>query len=312
MPTKNRLDLKEYFENGDKPNEDQFGEFIDSVINIETDEVYVNNDTKSIGIGVNTPSQKLEVDGAIRVDNINNALPVLAGTIRWTGEDFEGYTGTEWKSLTKGEDGAMMYIPVPRLSIRGKTSLYAYWEDNADLRFQDFNPRWYLYRYKGTIKQKYRNGIQSTRTKHKKWVHPDHLASNPEHGNTTRRSEFGMPSAPGSRQFINFSAGSYFKDINGIKRPRGQGRFSYGLGKGHYNRRFEYFKLRTVIEVEGKKYFGPFSESFAVGQPLGQRGLIYYLVEPSFHSMKPPRTPTPQRRPTGPTDFGANPGITPQ
>lgn len=288
MPTKKRLDLKEYFENGDKPNEDQFGEFIDSVINIESDEVYVDNITKNIGLGINTPSQKLDVDGAIRLDNVNAALPLLAGTIRWTGDDFEGYTGTEWKSLTKGEDGAMMYIPVPRLSIRGKSTLYAYWEDNADLRFKDFNPKWYLYRYKGTIKQKYNNGAQETRLRHKKWVHPDHLKNNPQHGNTTRKSEFTLPSGSGSKKLISFSAGSYFKDINGIKRPRGQGRFSYGINKGHYNRRFEYFKLRTVIEVEGKKYFGPFSESFAVGQPLGQTGLIYYLVEPSFHSMKLP------------------------
>lgn len=41
----------------------------------------------------------LEVEGAIILSNSELSLP-KAGTIRWTGQDFEGFDGTEWKTLT--------------------------------------------------------------------------------------------------------------------------------------------------------------------------------------------------------------------
>lgn len=44
-------------------------------------------------------NQNLEVDGVIIISNDENPNP-KAGTIRWTGQDFEGFTGTVWKSLT--------------------------------------------------------------------------------------------------------------------------------------------------------------------------------------------------------------------
>jgi len=43
--------------------------------------------------------EKLEVEGAIIIDNNDDPNPV-AGTIRWTGTDFEGFDGTNWLSLT--------------------------------------------------------------------------------------------------------------------------------------------------------------------------------------------------------------------
>jgi hypothetical protein len=36
---------------------------------------------------------------------ISNTTSAIAGTIRWTGTDYEGYTGTVWKSLTSGGGG---------------------------------------------------------------------------------------------------------------------------------------------------------------------------------------------------------------
>ncbi|MCB9336589.1 MAG: FG-GAP repeat protein [Lewinellaceae bacterium] len=47
--------------------------------------------------------EKLEIDGAIKIDNTTNLKPD-AGTIRWNPatEDFEGYNGYVWKSLTIG------------------------------------------------------------------------------------------------------------------------------------------------------------------------------------------------------------------
>ncbi len=43
----------------------------------------------------------LEVEGAIQIKHTTNPTPV-EGTIRWNGEDFEGWDGQEWISLTTG------------------------------------------------------------------------------------------------------------------------------------------------------------------------------------------------------------------
>ena len=41
--------------------------------------------------------EKLQIDGGIK---ISSAVASSAGTIQWTGTDFEGHDGTEWISLT--------------------------------------------------------------------------------------------------------------------------------------------------------------------------------------------------------------------
>lgn len=53
----------------------------------------------NIGIGLSNPQQKLDVAGAVKLGDTSTPI---AGTIRWNPdtEDFEGYTGTRWKSLT--------------------------------------------------------------------------------------------------------------------------------------------------------------------------------------------------------------------
>lgn len=51
-----------------------------------------------VGIGTLADAvEKLEVNGGIKLGNTSNAN---AGTIRWTGTDFEGYNGSQWVSLT--------------------------------------------------------------------------------------------------------------------------------------------------------------------------------------------------------------------
>jgi hypothetical protein len=47
--------------------------------------------------GVTNPQEQLEVNGAIKLGYTGQMNP---GTIRWTGMDFEGYDGVDWKSLT--------------------------------------------------------------------------------------------------------------------------------------------------------------------------------------------------------------------
>ena len=76
--------------------------YVDSISSgawiINADTIHSN---KNVGIGVTNPSQKLEINGAISISN-NDAEPD-AGTIRWNEltQDFEGFTGSEWKSLTR-------------------------------------------------------------------------------------------------------------------------------------------------------------------------------------------------------------------
>jgi hypothetical protein len=53
-----------------------------------------------IGIGTNTPGETLEIDGGMTIGNSKSVVPV-PGTVRWTGDDFEGWNGTEWKSFTQ-------------------------------------------------------------------------------------------------------------------------------------------------------------------------------------------------------------------
>ena len=59
----------------------------------------------NVGIGTTLPAERLQVEGAIKIGNSSSANPT-AGTVRWNPdtEDFEGYTGTTWKSLTMTSD----------------------------------------------------------------------------------------------------------------------------------------------------------------------------------------------------------------
>lgn len=54
-----------------------------------------------VGIGVDSPIEKLEVEGAVKLgDTAENAGD---GSIRWTGNDFEGRVANSWVSLTSQE-----------------------------------------------------------------------------------------------------------------------------------------------------------------------------------------------------------------
>ena len=63
--------------------------------NLGSSILYQNNGF--IGIGTVTPSAKLDIAGKLKIGN-DNSTPI-AGTIRWTGTNFEGYDGFSWKTL---------------------------------------------------------------------------------------------------------------------------------------------------------------------------------------------------------------------
>ena len=56
----------------------------------------------STGMGTTSPTEKLQVNGALRLNGSASSNNPAAGTVRWnpTTVDFEGYDGTNWKSLT--------------------------------------------------------------------------------------------------------------------------------------------------------------------------------------------------------------------
>src|SRR3989344_1580149 len=64
----------------------------------------------NVGIGTVSPQAKLDVAGDAKISQglqVGNTSNAIAGTIRWTGSDFEGYDGSAWKSLTvSGGSGA--------------------------------------------------------------------------------------------------------------------------------------------------------------------------------------------------------------
>lgn len=64
----------------------------------------------NVGIGEDHPKESLEVKGAIRVGSNVDESPA-AGTIRWnaTTQDFEGYTGIEWKSFTASNESTASF-----------------------------------------------------------------------------------------------------------------------------------------------------------------------------------------------------------
>jgi hypothetical protein len=82
----------------------QFGIFERNGNNIHTRISITENTTtlggkigENVGIGLGNPSEMLHVSGAIRISNTTRNNP---GTIRWTGEDFQGYKVDQWVSLT--------------------------------------------------------------------------------------------------------------------------------------------------------------------------------------------------------------------
>ncbi len=66
---------------------------------IENSKKIVVTNEGYIGAGILNPNERLVLNGAIQLGNTEN---LNQGTIRWTGEDFEGYNGSSWVSLTSG------------------------------------------------------------------------------------------------------------------------------------------------------------------------------------------------------------------
>lgn len=111
--------LKQYFQTGFKPTEENFADLIDSCVNKVDSGIIVDKEQNYVGIGsVSTPSsaypqERLHVQGGIMLGMTehNNA-----GAIRWNAalKVFQGHDGVSWKSLSEQsggwiQDGYMTY-----------------------------------------------------------------------------------------------------------------------------------------------------------------------------------------------------------
>lgn len=66
----------------------------------------------ALGIGTTSPSERVDIDGAIKLGTGSNTN--TAGTIRFTGERFEGHNGTDWRALQsqwlEASPGSISYV----------------------------------------------------------------------------------------------------------------------------------------------------------------------------------------------------------
>jgi hypothetical protein len=91
--------------------------------------VYAQN----VGVGSATPSEKLDVNGAVRVGTTSSTN---AGTIRWNSPNFQGYDGTQWVNFGGGT-----------LTGSGTATRVAFWDgtsslsSNANLYWDNTNSR---------------------------------------------------------------------------------------------------------------------------------------------------------------------------
>ena len=68
-------------------------------------------DDGNVGVGTSVPTSKLSISGGVQIgSDTDSCSSGKAGTIRWTGTDFEGCTGSEWVSLTAATPPIMIRI----------------------------------------------------------------------------------------------------------------------------------------------------------------------------------------------------------
>lgn len=66
---------------------------------------------QKVGVQINTPEQAVHIKGKLKVEDDNH--PPTRGTIRYTPDDFDGYTGNGWTSFTSQGNTNLPSNPVP-------------------------------------------------------------------------------------------------------------------------------------------------------------------------------------------------------
>ncbi len=89
-----------------------------------------------VGIGDSSPLENLEVAGAIKLGNTGNNN---SGTIRWTGQDFQGRLNGSWVSLTNDSDEQNLSIDGSSLSISNGNTVDLAGLRDGDQQTLEFN-----------------------------------------------------------------------------------------------------------------------------------------------------------------------------
>ncbi|MDZ7860777.1 MAG: hypothetical protein U5O15_08990 [Candidatus Krumholzibacteriota bacterium] len=93
----------------------------------------------NVGIGTIYPHELLDVAGGIK---LGSSTGTNAGTMRWTGSDFEGYDGGSWQSLTSG--GASLPSGTSGQTLRHNGSSWtassAIYNDGTNIGIDDATP----------------------------------------------------------------------------------------------------------------------------------------------------------------------------
>ncbi len=93
----------------------------------------------NVGIGTAYPAELLDVAGGIK---LGSSAGTNAGTMRWTGSDFEGYDGGSWQSLTSG--GASLPSGTSGQTLRHNgaswTASSAIFNDGTNIGIDDATP----------------------------------------------------------------------------------------------------------------------------------------------------------------------------
>jgi hypothetical protein len=74
------------------------------------------SDISSVGINTQEPITTLDINGSVRIGNDSTALP---GVLRFTKNSFEGFTGSEWKSLDLSNDNFGNHIATTTIDVNG-------------------------------------------------------------------------------------------------------------------------------------------------------------------------------------------------
>ncbi|HMA77376.1 MAG TPA: hypothetical protein VKO43_08710, partial [Candidatus Krumholzibacteriaceae bacterium] len=120
------------------------GDFFVSSLNAITFQTYNINRMRilsggNVGIGTMYPSELLDVNGGIK---LGNSAGTNAGTMRWTGSDFEGYDGGSWQSLTSGSGTLPSGTAGQTLRHNGSswTASSAIYNDGTNIGIDDATP----------------------------------------------------------------------------------------------------------------------------------------------------------------------------
>ncbi|MDZ7860771.1 MAG: hypothetical protein U5O15_08960 [Candidatus Krumholzibacteriota bacterium] len=92
-----------------------------------------------VGIGTTSPTELLDVAGGIK---LGSSAGTNAGTMRWTGTDFEGYDGGSWQSLTSGSASLPSGTSGQTLRHNGSnwTASSAIFNDGTNIGIDDATP----------------------------------------------------------------------------------------------------------------------------------------------------------------------------